>query len=95
MDHTTKRRRTTTHLEAILKLCEKHNVLVYSDKEMRLEFKDSISYVGGRKQKQQGKTGKEHIDRPDVDMPADDLMMFASSPVFEDLIADRAEGLKE
>ncbi len=89
MEKQIKRRKTGEFIKIkqLAKICEKFNI-----KRVRW---DNIEIELGEKQRRVAKTvkvetdGTQYLDSPNLEMPPDDVLLFAATPHFESVLEER------
>lgn len=94
MNENVKVRRKTSELKLIkqiIRLCEKSNISKIKYESIEIEFREIKKEVAT---KFENATSK-YLDSPQVDMPPDDVMLFAATPSFDQMIDERRKSKKK
>lgn len=95
---TTKKTRKTSELlkiKQIIKLCEKNNISRIRYENVEIEFGEKKVRQSNVKLEKYQNDESKYTDSPNVDMPPDDVMLFAATPHFDSIIEDRKKSKKD
>jgi hypothetical protein len=93
---TDKKTRKTSELQKVkqlIRLCQKNSIsrIKYDNLEIEFSFAAKKSTGGLKYEKEDAR----YLEAPQVDMPPDDVMMFAATSEFDSLIETRKSGRKK
>jgi hypothetical protein len=95
MEKVIKRRKSGEFLKIkqLAKLCDKLNIVKVKYDNLELEFGERPKRASKAVTKYESDSGK-YLESPNLDMPPDDVMLFAATPHFENILEDRKAGKK-
>jgi len=95
MEKTIKRRKTSEFIKIkqLSKICEKYGIKRIKWDNLELEFGDKPRSARGIKY-QTDKTAS-YLETPNLDMPPDDILLFAATDHFDNILDDRKAARKE
>ena len=95
---TEKKTRKTSDLikvKQLIRICEKSSVCKIKYDNIELEFREKLS---GKAKKAdlviEKDKSNQYLDKPAVDMPPDDVMLFAATDHFDDMLNTRSKASK-
>jgi hypothetical protein len=95
MEKPVKRRKTSDFIKIkqLAKVCEKYNITRVRYENIELEFGEKLKRGKAVGVKYETDGGK-YLDAPNLDMPPDDVLLFAATPHFENILEDRKAAKK-
>ena len=95
MEKPVKRRKTSDFIKIkqLAKVCEKYNITRVRYENIELEFGPSVKRSSKAGVKYES-DGSKYLDAPNLDMPPDDVLLFAATPHFENILEDRKAAKK-
>ena len=94
---TEKKTRKTSDLikvKQLIKICQKHSISRIKYDNIELEFGNQVktSKAAGFKYEREN---PKYLDQPQVDMPPDDIMLFAATNEFDPMLNSRKAAQKK
>lgn len=90
---TEKKTRKTSELikvKQLIRMCEKNNVAKVKYDNIEIEFREkTLTKTKKADLKVETVDGSQYLDKPNVDMPPDDVMLFAATDHFDDILKGR------
>jgi hypothetical protein len=95
MEKQVKRRKTGEFIKIkqLAKVCAKYNIIRVVYENIELEFGDKPKRLSKAATKYESESGK-YLESPNLDMPPDDVLLFAATPHFENILEDRKAAKK-
>jgi hypothetical protein len=95
MEKAVRRRKTGDFIKIkqLAKVCEKYNITRVVWENIELEFGDKPKRSSKAVTKYESDSGK-YLESPNLDMPPDDVLLFAATPHFENILEDRKAAKK-
>jgi len=80
-------------IKQLAKVCAKYNIIRVVYENIELEFGDKPKRLSKAATKYESESGK-YLESPNLDMPPDDVLLFAATPHFENILEDRKAAKK-
>lgn len=82
-------------VKQLIRICQKNSIsrIKYDNIELEFGFGFAAKKMSGAVKYE--KEGSKYIEQPQVDMPPDDIMMFAATSEFDTLLESRKSGRKK
>lgn len=95
MEKQIKRRKTSEFIKIkqLSKLCEKYGIKRIKWDNLELEFGEKPKKASRAATKYEADSGK-YLEAPNLDMPPDDVMLFAATNHFDNILDDRKAAKK-
>lgn len=95
MERAIKRRKTGEFIKIkqLAKVCEKYNIVKVKWENIELEFGEKQKRISKAATKYE--TAKtDYLESPNLEMPPDDVLLFAATPHFENILEERKSAKK-